>query len=100
MERVENLQPRGGLLAGQLEDLGDALADFLVRGLAAGRGQPDGGQLKLKLLRLTEHAGQLSVQVCGMTAEAGRVFVHLAPAIAAPLDVELFLSYLTYIGRT
>ena len=77
-----------GLVIGQLEDLGDALADFLVRGLGAERLLARRGQVAPQLLAVVEGPGQALLQVSDLAAAAGDELVHLTAAIAAHLNFE------------
>jgi hypothetical protein len=47
-----------GLVIGQLEDLGDALTDFLVRGFGAERLLARRGQVASQLLAIVKGTGQ------------------------------------------
>jgi len=80
-----------GLVVGQLEDLGDALADFLMRGLGAERLLARGGQVAPQLLGVVEGPGQALLQVADLAAAAGDELVHLAAAVATHLDFESVL---------
>ncbi len=47
-----------GLVVGQLEDLGNPLADLLVRGLGAERLLARGGQVALEFLSVVKSTGK------------------------------------------
>ena len=77
-----------GLVIGQLEDLGDALADFLVRGLGAEGLLARRGQLAFQCLALVEGPGQALLQGSDLAAAAGDELIHLTAAVPAHLNFE------------
>jgi hypothetical protein len=79
---------RPGLVVGQLEDLGDPLTDFLVRGLGPQRLLAGGGQVVPELLALVQGAGQALLQVADLAPAAGNKFINLAAAVSTHLHFE------------
>ncbi len=80
------LRPR--LVIGQLENLGDALTDLLVRGLGAERLLACGGQVALQFLAVVQGPGKSLFQVADLAAAAGDELVHLTAAVPAHLHFE------------
>ena len=77
-----------GLVVGELQYLGDTLADFLVRGLGAERLLAGRGQVAPEFLPLVKGAGQALLQIPDLAAAACDELVHLAAAVPAHLHFE------------
>ncbi len=83
---------RSGLVVRQLEDLGDPLADLLVRGPAGERLLAHGRQLAAEVLGVVEGPGEALLQLADLVVTARYEVVNLAAAVAAHLHLELFVQ--------
>jgi hypothetical protein len=83
---------RPGLVVRQLEDLGDPLADLLVRGSTGERLLAHGRNFAAQVLGLIEGPGEALLQFADLVVAARYEIVNLAAAVAAHLHLELFVQ--------
>ena len=83
---------RSRLIVRQLEDLGDPLADLLVRGPAGERLLAHGRQFAAEVLRVVEGPGEALLKLADLVVAARYEVVNLAAAVAAHLHLELFVQ--------
>jgi hypothetical protein len=79
---------RPGLVIGQLEDLGDPLTYFLVRGLGAQSLLAGRGQVLPEFFSVVKGAGQPLLQVTDLAPAAGNKFINLTAAVSTHLHFE------------
>ncbi len=79
---------RPGLVVGQLEDLGDPLADLLVGWPVAQGLMPECLDLLTELLAIVKRTAQPFLKLTNLAAAAGNELVYLPSAVTAQLHLE------------